>query len=620
MERSYWKGFDLTLQRSLPQLTSLIFTFFIILFSVTHLSAQPYSIEKIFAEQIAQRDTSTFLSITYPADSSRLNLSQVRYGAWVRDTAARVIVGGDTVTVYPTGAVTGTLPLQPGWNVILFSVASSRGSQDLSLHLYRVPPLEPPPATPTAILDTLMRPTNDLVYYAPAEIKVQFIGSPGGKASFQIKGLTKGRLPMRERSPEDTGGRQGIYEGVYIIQPGDACRNKRIIFRLQGTDGKRVKKKSLARITVLPYQQPQLVVTSEEYNLVRFSAGGEIFMDLPKGIALELVADLGEWYRVRISKHREAYVQKSTVKRVPLGSPLTEASLYGITASQDSNWVTFSLRLTEKVPFDLIQSIHPQKVSLYLYRAHFQDEWSVYPDSGDFIDHINWVQLDDDILRFDVILNTNQQWGFRGWYEGKTFRLALRKPPRIEKDNPFSQLTIALDAGHGGQHKGAVGATGLMEKDVNLVYTHYLAELLKQRGARVVITRPDDRTMSLKERMDIAREANAHLFLWLHNNSTGLIRGPLERGGTSTYYTHLQGWPWARTIYPYLVNLGLAREGMVHRSYYITRQTDMPVFLVEGAFLSNPYDEQFLMQDENLRRLAQAVYQGLETYLLSLAQ
>ncbi len=598
----------------------MLFIFFFVLFSLAHLSAQPYSIERIFAEQVAQRDSSTFLSITYPADSSRLNLLQVRYGAWVRDTAATVTVDGDTMKVYPTGAVTGTIPLQPGWNTIPFSVTSPRGTQALSLHLYRIAPLKPLPQSPTVILDTLMTPSNDQVYYEPGEIRVQFMGSPGGKASFQIKGLTGGRLPMQARSPEDTGGRGGVYVGVYVIQPGDACRNKRIIFRLQGTDGRRVKRKSSVRITVLPYRQPLLAVTSEEYNLVRFSTGGEIFMDLPRGIPLQVVADLGDWFRVRISKHREAYVQKSTVELAPLGPPLPEANLYGISTSQDSNWVTFSLRLTEKVPFDLTQSIGPQRVSLYLYRTHFQDEWSVYPDSGDFIDHIDWTQVDDDILRFDVFLNTTQQWGFRGWYEGKTFRLALRKPPPIEKYNPFSQLTIALDAGHGGQHTGSVGATGLMEKDVNLVYTHYLAELLKQRGARVIVTRPDDRTMSLKERMDIAREANAHLFLWLHNNSTGLIRGPLERQGTSTYYTHLQGWPWARTIYPYLVNLGLKREGMVHRSYYITRQTDMPVFLVEGAFLSNPYDEQFLLQDENLRRLAQAVCQGLEAYLRALAQ
>lgn len=68
------------------------------------------------------------------------------------------------------------------------------------------------------------------------------------------------------------------------------------------------------------------------------------------------------------------------------------------------------------------------------------------------------------------------------------------------------------------------------------------------------------------------------------------------------------------------MNLGLEPFGEVHRTYYVTRQRDIVIFLVEGAFLSNPIDEMFLMKDENLKKLAKAVYDGLEDYLLKIAE
>ncbi|RMF06343.1 MAG: hypothetical protein D6762_09645, partial [Candidatus Neomarinimicrobiota bacterium] len=103
-------------------------------------------------------------------------------------------------------------------------------------------------------------------------------------------------------------------------------------------------------------------------------------------------------------------------------------------------------------------------------------------------------------------------------------------------------------------------------------------------------------------------------------HSTGWIRHPLEAVGTSTYYTHDQGRRFANAVYPHLRELGLEPEGRVHRSYFMTRQTGFVVFLVEGAFLSNPLDEMWLMQDQHLRQLARAVLLGLTDALEEIAR
>jgi len=573
-----------------------------------------FSIENIFQKQLAKYGDD-LLRITYPADSSTFTVERVRFGAWSRDTTALAIVAQDTVRVYPSGAFTGLLKLRPGWNTIPFRVKSGLGIQADTLHIYRVPPLEPLPEVPVAILDTLMVPGGDVKFYAKDELVVRFVGSPGGKAAFKIKGLTRGALPMVELPVERTKGLPGVYEGVYQIKATDKCLRKPVVFYLQDRNGKKLKRKSSGRITVRQTGQPKLVATADTSNLVRYFPGGEIFMDLPEGIVFPVISDKNGWLKIRVAENLTGYVSPGTIRELPFGPAVPKAALYGISSETDSDWIIIRFRLSEKAPFRLVQRAAPERLSVYFYRTHFQDEWTVYPYPDSLLHHFDWEQETDDILRFDIYFTTDQQWGFRGWYEDNVFKLAIRKPPDINETHPFAGLTIALDAGHGGEQRGAVGATGLMEKDVNLVYTYYLARLLSEAGARVVITRPDDRTMSLAERMEIARNANANLFVWLHNNSTALARGPLERGGASTYYTHLQGMPFAKVIYPRLLGIGLAPEGLVHRSYYITRQTDMPVFLVEGAFLSNPEDEMFLMKDENLRNLARAVFDGLQDYL-----
>ena len=144
--------------------------------------------------------------------------------------------------------------------------------------------------------------------------------------------------------------------------------------------------------------------------------------------------------------------------------------------------------------------------------------------------------------------------------------------------------------------------------------------MLENAGAEVVLTRSADTTMFLSPRVQIARDAGAHILVWMHNNSTGLSRPPLDVQGTSTFYTNIQGLPFSQAVYPHLLELGLEPQGIVHRSYYVTRQTYPVIYLVEGAFLSHPDDEIFLMESENLRRLAAAVYEGLRDRLEALAE
>ncbi|WP_367714647.1 N-acetylmuramoyl-L-alanine amidase [Nitratireductor sp. GISD-1A_MAKvit] len=93
---------------------------------------------------------------------------------------------------------------------------------------------------------------------------------------------------------------------------------------------------------------------------------------------------------------------------------------------------------------------------------------------------------------------------------------------------PPRRFTIALDAGHGGADGGARGVNGTVEKQITLLFSLELAKKLEETGLyRVVLTREDDRFLRLDERVRIAREKGADLFISVHADAIAIrsVRG-----------------------------------------------------------------------------------------------
>ena len=110
------------------------------------------------------------------------------------------------------------------------------------------------------------------------------------------------------------------------------------------------------------------------------------------------------------------------------------------------------------------------------------------------------------------------------------------QPPLLES-SPFGTLRpIVIDAGHGGDEQGARGPQGTLEKDVTLSVARRLKAAIETRlGARVVLTRDADQTVSLDERAAIANHNKGDLFISLHANAS--IRGIAS--GAEVFYLSL---------------------------------------------------------------------------------
>jgi N-acetylmuramoyl-L-alanine amidase len=564
--------------------------------------------------QIDQAKQGALLKITFPARSDTVSVPRLRIAGSTLPTA-KVSVNDHQVRVYPSGAFVDRVLLSPGLNqVVIQGEANGQGAAD-TLSIYRIPPLQVSPSSPTQIDTNLVEPAVDMVLENGDLLRLRFKGSPGGSARCSIDHLCKD-LSMVELPPEEAEGMVGIYQAVIRIKAERSLRPTPVRYELRGVDGKKAKVETKGTISVLDSAVPLVAQLTSEAAMWNAPQGGAIIWTLPAGMRVEVTGKIGSRYRARLSPQDVAWLDASNLRMLPLGTSVPRAVVSSMTCSVLDDRVQLVLDMTGKVPFRVEQSLRPAWLDIYLYGAHQGPQWLTYPEKQVVIERVSWTQPAEGVYRLRVELNQKQQWGYTVGYGERGLVVEVRRAPQIAKppSSPVAGLTFVLDPGHGGDEPGAISPTGIMEKDVNLKWAKMLASMLRNAGARVVLTREDDSTLSLKERVQIAQQARGHIFVMMHNNSVGEGADPMMRG-TSTYYTQPHSQDLAWTVYPKLRQIGLAGFGKIYSTYFITRQTDMLYFLVEGAFMSNPEDEMLLMNDSFVEQMAKAVFDGLEEFL-----
>jgi N-acetylmuramoyl-L-alanine amidase len=214
--------------------------------------------------------------------------------------------------------------------------------------------------------------------------------------------------------------------------------------------------------------------------------------------------------------------------------------------------------------------------------------------------------------------------------------------------------TVVVDAGHGGSDPGAMGLGGLPEKIVTLRLARMLRPKLEAQGLRVVLTREDDRTLSLEARTAIAEGVQGDLFLSLHANAAP--RRQLQ--GIETYYldksherhalrvaaaengvSAAELDPLQRTLASFRVSrsseqsagLAAAVHGEVVRGlrgryptvrdlgvktgpFYVLFLSSMPSILVEAGFLTHAEEARRLASPAYLDLVAARIARGVERY------
>ena len=187
--------------------------------------------------------------------------------------------------------------------------------------------------------------------------------------------------------------------------------------------------------------------------------------------------------------------------------------------------------------------------------------------------------------------------------------------------------TVVLDAGHGGEAGGAVGISGLVEKDVNLRLTLLLRDLLEANGVEVILTRETDtmlydpssdyvgrkKALDLAERKRIAEETPDSVFVSIHMNTY-----PLQScQGLQVWYSpnHPQSQTLAKQIQTTAQELLQPNNDRAIKaagsSIYLLHRLNTPAVLVECGFLSSHEESAKLSDPAYLQQLAFTLFAAI---------
>jgi len=217
--------------------------------------------------------------------------------------------------------------------------------------------------------------------------------------------------------------------------------------------------------------------------------------------------------------------------------------------------------------------------------------------------------------------------------------------------------TLVLDAGHGGQDTGAIGPSGLTEKELVLDVTRRVARLVEEQlKIKVLLTRDDDTFVTLRDRTTLANRARADLFVSIHanahrhavsgvetyflsseatdnaarqvaalENSVIELEAPSPRARTDFVKAIL--WDLAQSEFQTESSrlaeivqdsmtqaLRISNRGVKQAGFYVLGGAAMPAVLIEVGFVTNPQEERRLRESRYRDEIARAIFAGLTEY------
>ena len=191
----------------------------------------------------------------------------------------------------------------------------------------------------------------------------------------------------------------------------------------------------------------------------------------------------------------------------------------------------------------------------------------------------------------------------------------LGRTPPPEPDPPPIYV-IALDAGHGGRDPGAV-VDDVLEKDLNLDLVSRLSDLVDAEPDLVAkMTRTLDIFVSLEDRIRIAEEAGAVVYVSIHINSFSTP----DPTGIETIVADARpldddSWILAELIQDGLVNATGARDRGTRSQESYTQRTEIPAVSAEVGYLTNPDEKAKLVDSEYQQRIVEGILAGIRQFI-----
>lgn len=261
-----------------------------------------------------------------------------------------------------------------------------------------------------------------------------------------------------------------------------------------------------------------------------------------------------------------------------------------------------------------------------LFMNTTQCSYDVEPDfsASNVIERAEWYSnAQEKFMTLRLYLKNKGDFGGYSFErcDNGNIKISLKKKAEV-----LSGTVIMLDPGHGGY--GAPGTNSNMniyEKEVTLAIALQTAQILRNHGATVIMTRTDDKALSLSERAGLIREYEPDIFVSIHNDGSEDV----SWYGTHTFYYKNFSMPLAGAIHKQMVNAyrtyyytdpaseeyTAVDKGIKFYPFLVTRVEECPSVLIECGYLTNAVDSVFLTDSNGQLILATAIAQGIVDYI-----
>ena len=183
-------------------------------------------------------------------------------------------------------------------------------------------------------------------------------------------------------------------------------------------------------------------------------------------------------------------------------------------------------------------------------------------------------------------------------------------------------FTLVVDAGHGGKENGAIGKDEMDEKDINLTIAKTIEKLAPEYGITVKMTRTEDATVALPDRINFVKNQQPDAFVSLHTQATE--EKQTDKSGMEIYIARderninflkskLLGSSVIKSLQSnFTINASLLQRK--EKGIYVIDQNPYPSILIECGYINNPNDFKQMMDAGKTEQLARDVLQGVAAY------
>lgn len=217
---------------------------------------------------------------------------------------------------------------------------------------------------------------------------------------------------------------------------------------------------------------------------------------------------------------------------------------------------------------------------------------------------------------YDSYYNENDQLCFKFLNP-----VSAAKTTKNSYGTDLTGIRILIDVGHGGVDCGSVATSAagkeIEESDLNLTVAKALQKELESMGATVILNRTDDSKLTVDDRTKNLKDVSPDICICIHHNSDG---GVGVATGLQVCYSTPMSRDLATLMYNKTVSAGIYNDSFMSWHYYfVAKQTNCPIVLMECGYMSNPSDLADMLDSGVTQQKARAMAQAVAAYFLNIA-